>query len=141
MACLAYAVWMVSLGLHDFEMVHDGFRQANERLEPERVREAALRELVAQCRGETAKPDGPRPPEAGRPSAAEDPCLSWTAAQLEERRAAVEKKLRSEWGRAWRKLMLFYLFFGIVFLALPMFMFYLLLAFLLWLRRNLRIIK
>lgn len=138
--CLAYAVWIVFLGLNNFDMVHDGYRQAGERLQPERIREAALRELVAECRREGKIADRPRHDEAGFNSSA-DLCTAFSETVIEERRQVLHKRLHAEWGRAWRKLMLFYLFFGIVFLVLPMFMLYLLLSFLLWLRRNLRIVK
>lgn len=139
--CLAYAVWVVYLSLNNFDMVHDGYRQAGERLQPERISEIAFDELVDQCRREAKRADKLRAVETESFLGKEDACLSWPAAVLEERRQAVEKRLRSEWGRAWRKLMLFYLFFGIVFLILPMLTLYLVLAFLLWLRRNLRIVK
>jgi len=130
--CLAYAVWIVSLALNNFAMVHDVYNQAGERLRPEIVRKEALRELVEECREETAAAGRLRP---------DDPCLSPPAAALEERQKIVKMRLLGEQGRAWRKLMLFYLSFGIVFLVLPMLTLYLALAFLIWLWRNLRIIR
>jgi hypothetical protein len=139
-ACLVYGVWIVYLGLNNFGMVHDGYRHAGAQLRPERIRKAALRELVEECR-EAAAASGRSWPDGEFYAGADDPCLSWPAAVLEERQKIVKKRLLGEQGCAWRKLMLFYLFFGIVFLVLPMVTLYLVLAFFLWLRRNLRIIK
>ncbi|HHO49041.1 MAG TPA: hypothetical protein ENN06_11420 [Desulfobacteraceae bacterium] len=138
--CLVYGVWIVYLGLDNFSMVHDGYHQAGAQLHPEQVGKAALRELVEECREEAAAPGHPGP-DGESYEFLDDPCLLQPAAAVEERQKIVKKRLLGEQGRAWRKLMLFYLSFGIVFLVLPMLTLYLALAFFLWLWRNLRIIR
>lgn len=138
--CLAYAVWVIYLGLNNFDMVHGGYRQAAQRLQPERVREIALHELIDRCRREAKLSDRPGP-DAGESLTASEPCLSWPADVLEERRKTVEKRLIDEKNRSARKLVLFYLLFGVVFLFLPPALMFLLLFFLIWLWRNLRIVK
>ena len=139
--CLAYVAWVVYLGLKKFDMVHSDYRRAGERLQPERIREIALQELVDQCRRESKRSDRLRSAADESFTAAEDPCLSWPENVLEERQKTVAKRLLGEKNRSGLKLVLFYVFFVVVFLVLPLGMMYGLLSFLIWLRRNLQFVK
>jgi len=139
--CLVYVVWVVYLGLNNFGMVHSDYRRAGERLQPERIREIAFQELVDQCRRESKRLGRPRSAEVESVTGAEDPCLSWPENVLEERQKTVAKRLLDEKSRSGRKLVLFYVFFGIVFLILPVVSIYLLLSFFIWLWRNLQFVR
>ncbi len=133
-ACsLIYMAWVVQLSFNNFEMVHSHYQRAGERLQPQRIQTIARNELVRQCREETMGADLLR--------GGEDPCLSLPRAVLEERQKEVKERLVSQWGLAWRKLVLFYLSFGIIFLILPPLILYLFLSLFIWFLKNLKFIK
>lgn len=132
--CLAFVVWVVYLSLNNFEMVHSDYRWAGEQLQPAKVKEIAIQELIKQCRKESKR--------MVRPSATTgDTCLSWPTIVLEERQKAVEKRLVGEQGQAKTKLVLFYIFFGVIFIILPLVIVYLLLSFFIWIYRNITFVK
>jgi len=143
--CLLYAAWVIYLGLDNFDKVHSEYRWASEQLQPARIRETALQELAEQCRREARK-DSKRSDRyrkgAGMLSAAEeDACLSWPEAELTKQEKKVGERLDEKAGRLKRKLIVFYITFASIFLVLPMVFLYLLLAFLVWLFRGVKIIR
>ena len=140
-ACsLLYVAWVVHLSLHNFEMVHSDYRRAGERLQPARIAAIALQELVEQCRQEVIANDQPRPANAGEALAADDPCLAWPTTVLEERQKDVKERLLGQRSLTGRKLLLFYLTFGTIFLIMPPLLLYLLLSLLAWILRSLKFV-
>lgn len=133
--CLVYVVWVVYLSFNNFDMVHREYRRAEKRLQPLQIEEIALQELVGQCRKKLKRAGRFR--EVG----AEDLCRSWPAAVLAERQKAVEERLVKEKSRIHRKLVIFYISFGLVFLFLPIVFMYLLVSFFIWLYRNIKIVE
>ena len=101
----------------------------------EQVKEIALQELVDQCRKKLKRAGRLR--EVG----AEERCRSWPATVLAQRQKAVEERLVEEKRRVRSKLVTFYIFFGFVFLFLPLAFVYLLLSFFIWLFRNIKIVE
>ena len=138
--CLVYVAWVVYLSLDNFDMVHGDYRRAGEQLQPPRIRELAIRELVAQCRREEKSSSRLRPTGERASAAAEDPCLSWPAAVVAEREKTVTEHLTITRSRFLRKLVVFYITFGIVFLIMPLVLLYLLLTFTIWIFRNLKFV-
>ncbi|MDH3328022.1 MAG: hypothetical protein OEM01_02190 [Desulfobulbaceae bacterium] len=138
---LVYMAWVVYLSLNNFGMVHRQYRLAGERLQPARIEEIALQELVDRCRRESKRIDRLRSAGEKNSAAAEDNCLSWTTTVLEERQKAVEERLVEEKSRVGRKLVLFYVSFGLVFLILPPAFLYLLLSFFIWIYRSIKFVK
>lgn len=137
--CLIYVVWMVYLSLNNFSMVHGDYRRGTEQLQPERVKELALRELVNQCRGELKGAGHLEPVDDTVSVAADDACLSWPPAVLLAREKIVAKRLAADQGGGGRKLVVFYVFFGVFVLILPPLILYLLLSLFIWIFKSIKI--
>jgi len=106
-----YMVWVVHLSRYNFDMVHRHYRQAGERLQPARIEAIAREELETKCRKEAKR--------VGLSTYTDDHCRSWPATVLAARQKKVETRLLAEKSLAWRKLVIFYLSFGAIFLILP----------------------
>lgn len=139
--CLVYTAWVVYLGLDNFAKVHGEYRQARENLQPAQSEKIALQELVEQCRVEAKR--GGRSRAAGDTAAGmtADACHSFSEAALEERKKVVSARFLAEGKRFRRKLVVFYVIFGVFFVALPVVSLYLLLSFFIWLFRDLKFVK
>lgn len=138
--CLFYAGWAVYMGQSNFDKVYSEYRRAGERLEPARTREIAVNELATQCRrqlkrGETKH----RSTEQSTAGILKEACLSFPAAVVAEQQAKVTQRLTIERDRLQSKLVVFYISFAIFFILLPLGLLYFLLAFLIWLFRDLKI--
>lgn len=139
--CLIYVVWVVQLSLNNFDMVHSDYRRNEKSLQPAQIKEIALQELVSQCRKEL-KRSGRHQSDGDKSSVAtDDTCLSWPAAVLEQRQNAVERRLAEEQSRGIGKLVVFYVFFGIIFLILPPVLLYLLLSLFIWIFKTIKIAR
>jgi hypothetical protein len=136
LACtLIYMAVVTWLSLGNFGMVHREYRQAARQLRPERVEQAAIRELAAECR----RGSGARlsPGEAGRGLlTADDPCLSPPAGDVEKRSQAVRERLEEKKSGIFAKLVLFYITFVVFFLLLPPLIIYLVLTVFIWIFRS-----
>lgn len=135
---LAYVPWVAYLSLNDFDMVHSQYRRIGERLQPVRIAEIALQELVDQCRKEAKRSGRTRSTGDKAVAAAEGACLSWPADVLVERQKVVAGRLDAERSRAVRKLVLFYVSFVGFFLTLPAVILYLLMSLFVWVVRNIK---
>ena len=129
--CLLYMAWVVHLSFNNFDMVHSDYRRAGARLQPARIEAIALGELVDDCRAGIRR--------SGRSDVkVDEACRSFPEADLAVRRQAVGERLVAERSLAGRKLVLFYITFGLVFLILPPVIFYLLILLFFWLLRMVR---
>jgi hypothetical protein len=137
--CLFYVAWVVHLSPNNFDMVHGEYRRIEARLQPERIEELALKELVDKCRKEAGRSN--RHQHTSGDQVAADPCLSWPVAALEKRQKVVAERLVDERRGAVRKLLVFYLGFGIIFLILPPVILYLLLSLFIWFYRSIAGVK
>ncbi|HIJ78253.1 MAG: hypothetical protein OEY01_02970 [Desulfobulbaceae bacterium] len=133
--CLVYLVWVVQLSFNNFGMVHHDYRSAEARLQPQRIEAMALAELVGQCRKEAGRGGRHRPATA---QVVADPCRDWPAPVIAARQKAVAERLAGELSLAVRKLVLFYVSFGVIFLILPPVILYLLLSFFIWLYQGVK---
>jgi len=143
--CLFYTVWVVYLSFGNFDKVHREYRSVNMRLQPTRIVDIALQELVDKCRRDSRRElkriDRYRKGSNISSTESDDPCLSWPKAILEERQKVVAEKLVIEKGRFKRKIIVFYISFSFFFLILPMGLLYLLLSVLIWVFRGLKFVK
>ena len=143
--CLVYTIWVVYLSFDNFDKVHREYRSVNMRLRPARIVDIAFQELVDQCRKDSHKElkriDRYRKGSNRSSTAAEDSCLSWPKAILEERQKVVTEKLVIEKGRFKRKIIVFYISFSFFFLILPMGLLYLLLSVLIWVFKGMKFVK
>ena len=139
--CLVYAVWVVYLGLDNFDKVHGEYGQVLENLQPALTEKIARQELAHECRRQAKR--GGRSRAAGDTALAlsDDACRSFPATVLEERKKGVAANLLAEEKRFRRKLMVFYGTFGVFFVVLPLVSLYLLLSFLAWIFRDLKFVK
>lgn len=138
---LVFVVWVVYLGLDNFDKVHGEYRIAQARLQPSQVKDIALQELIDQCR-KKLKRSGPTQVAGDKASGmADGDCLSFPEAVLLERQKTVTSHLVSEEKRFKRKLIVFYISFGVFFIVLPLYVLYLLLSFFIWLFRGLKFVK
>jgi hypothetical protein len=136
--CLIYAAWMVDLARNNFAMVHNDYRRAEEQLQPDRVKETALQELIDRCRQESRTAGISRKNENNASIVTSDPCLSWPDDVLQGRQKIVIKRLTVERHGTIKKLLLLYSGFGIIFLIMPPFIFYLLLLFIIWICKGIK---
>jgi hypothetical protein len=115
--CLVYMGWVSYLGSNDFGRVQREYRRAGDQLEPGRLHAAALEELLAECRMRSEKQ--PADVDGAVNELQSGDCLSWPPAVVEAREAKIRERLVERQNRAGRKLLLFSLFFGVIFLIIP----------------------
>ena len=139
--CLAYAAWVVYLGLDNFHKVHGEYSRAREHQQPAQVERIALQELIAECRREAGRSGRSRTADDTAATGSEDACRSFPADVLRDRTKVVAENLRADERLFLRKLVTFFITFAIFFVALPLGFLYLLLAFLIWLFRDLKLVK
>ncbi len=141
---LVYIAWVIYLGLDNFDKVHSEYRWAENRLQPVRVGEIALKELADNCRKETRGEMNRGKQylvDSDRTAAEIDVCLNWPQPVLEDRQKKVADRLAEERDRLKRRLVTFYITFGVFFLVLPLVFLYFTLAILIWLFRDLKFMK
>ncbi len=107
--CLIYVGWVVRLSGNDFERMHRQYRETAARLAPAQSREIARQEVIADCREAQER--------MGRFE--DQKCLAVSPADLERREKVVVKRLIGERHRSFRKLIVFYATFVIIFLLAP----------------------
>jgi hypothetical protein len=139
--CLLYAGWVVYLGQENFAKVDGEYRRAREYQQPSQVERIARQELAAECRRAVQRESRSRAAGDPDPAVSEDACRSFPEALLAERKRDVAANLRAEEKLFRRKLVVFYLTFGVFFVVLPLGFLYLLLAFLIWLFRDMKFVK
>lgn len=143
--CIVYTVWVVYLSFDNFDKVHSEYRSVRMMLQPGRIDDIARKELIDQCRKDSRRElkriDRYRKGSSISATAAEDHCLSWPPAILEERQKVVAERLVIEKGKFKRKVIVFYISFGFFFLIIPMVFLYLLLSLLIWAFRGLKLVK
>jgi len=115
--CLVYMGWVSYLGSNDFGRVQREYRRAGDQLEPGRIHAAALQELLAECRKRSEKQ--PADVDGAVNELQSGDCLSWPPAVVEAREAKIRERREERQKRAGRKLLLFSLFFGVIFLIIP----------------------
>ena len=138
--CLIYAACIVYLGLDNFDKVHGEYRQATYRLQPAQIQKISLQELANECRAKL-KRRGRRITSNSTTGAVKDTCFSFPESILMERQRIVTKQLQVEKKRFKRKLIVFYLSFSVFFLALPLYLLYLLVSLFIWIFRDIKISK
>lgn len=138
--CLVYAACIIYLGLDNFDKVHSEYRDAQKRLQPSQIEKIAHQELVDQCR-KKLKRRGSYKADYKTSETKVDVCQSFPKKVLEEKKKGVKEQLLIERKRFLRKLVVFYSSFAIFFVALPLYLLYLLLSFLIWVFRDVKFIK
>lgn len=129
--CLLYAGWMIHVADIEFYRINSQYRQLKARLRPERIRESALEELIAECYREVGSRSGREKTD----------CSAWPAQALEEKTAAVKQRRREAKQRGMIKVVLFYTGFVVIFLFSPMILGYLLISAIILLYRNIKIVR
>lgn len=126
----------------NFDKVHSEYRSARELLQPERTMAVALEELRTECRRELKRRGSRfRSADTRQADTLSEACLVFPESRVDEHRVAVAERLAVEKDRLRSKMIVFYISFAVFFILLPLGLLYLLLAFLIWLFRDLKISK
>jgi hypothetical protein len=137
--CLIYAGCLLYLGLGNINKVYGEYRQAVYRLQPEQIKRITFEELAQDCRAKLKRRSSRT--KANTLNNDRENCQTFPQTVLKEYQKTVAKRLQIEKKRYQRKLVVFYLSFGLFFVALPLFLLYLFLKFLIWLFKDLKISK
>ncbi len=129
--CLVYAGWVVYIGQAEFAKVNRQYRVLVARLEPDRVKAAALEELGAECRRELRQRNIPE----------EGACSSWSPEVVETKRNTIAERLEWDRERGLLKVVLFYSSFVILFLLFPPLFIYLFILAVVTLCKNIKIVR
>lgn len=129
--CLVYMGWIIHVGTNEFDRVNGQYRRLVGQLGADRIRAAALEELIAECRRESAM----------RLDRQEDGCFSLPPAVMEAREKTVEERRIRARERGIIKLVLFYAGFMILFLLGPPLFVYLLIVGIIKLYANIKIVR
>ena len=138
---LFFAAWVGYLALDNFAKVHGEYRQARESRHPALIAKIVRQELVAECRKEALRSDRPHPVGEPAPAISENACRSFPEIVVAERTEVVAGNLLADEKRFRRKLVVFYVTFGLFFIILPLGFLYLLLAFLIWLFKDMKFVR
>ena len=129
--CLVYIGWMIHVGGNEFDRINGQYRRLTTQLEPERIRTAALEELALECSRDSRRLTGQ----------GEVDCTSWKPAVVEVRMQAITERQLLAKQRGTIKLVLFYTGFVVIFLLVPVILFYLLIAAGILLYKNIKIVR
>ena len=129
--CLIYVGWVIDVGGNEFDRINSQYRRINMQLEADRVRSAALEELTVKCRSLSKQ-------RAGRQ---QDECSSWPLAVVEAKEEEVRKRLLQPRERGIIKVIFFYTGFVLIFLLAPPVLVYLLIAAIILVYRNIKIVR
>ena len=124
---LVYMAWVVYLSQFNFGLVHRDYRRADNKLQPETIEAVALQELFDRCIK-----------ELGREESA---CQSWPAEVVADQQKIVLEMFENERSRMVRKLVLFYIYFGVIFLILPPLILYMTITILIRIYKSIKFVK
>ncbi|KPJ99381.1 MAG: hypothetical protein AMJ60_05265 [Desulfobacterales bacterium SG8_35] len=128
---LVYVGWVIHVGANEFDRINGQYRRLAEQLDADRIRSAALEELIAECRRESR----------GRSGLKEDACLSQPLQMVEARGKVIEERRIRARERGTIKLVLFYAGFMVIFLFAPPIMIYLLIVGIITLYKNIKFVR
>ena len=129
--CLVYMGWVINVGNNEFDRINSQYHAIVDQLNEDRIRTAALEELIAKCRKESKV-------LADRE---EDACFSWPPTVLEAKGKEIEERLIRARERGTIKVVLFYTGFVLLFLLTPPFLIYLLLIGIIKLKKSIKIVR
>jgi hypothetical protein len=128
---LIYIGWIINVGTNEFDRINSQYRRIVDQLDGGRIRNAALEELITECRRESK----------GRPGLEEDDCFSWKPTEVEAKERKIEERLVRARKRGTIKMVLFYAGFVFFFLLGPPLFIYLLLVGFIKLYRSIKIVR
>ena len=131
LCCLIYVGWVINVGGNEFDRINSQYRRIVMQLDDERIRSAALGELTARCRGLSKQRNGLE----------EDECSSWPLAVVEAKEKEVKERLLRARERGIVKVVFFYTGFVLIFLLAPPVLVYLLIAAIILVYRNIKIVR
>jgi len=114
---LVFMGWVIHAGENEFDRINSQYRNLVARLDDGLIREAAVDELLAECRREVRK----------RPELKEGTCRSWPDLVVDTKALAIKERRTQAKERGFVKMVLFYFWFAVIFLLGPPLFVYLLL--------------
>ncbi len=132
LACsLVFVGWVILIGIPEFHKVNRQYRVLVSRLEPVRIRTAALEELDSECRGKSWLRKIPK----------ETACSSWSSDAVEKRIKKVQERRQQDRKRGFIKIILFYVSVVIIILLLPPLFIYLFILGIVMVCKNIKIVR
>lgn len=118
MCSLAYMGWVIHVAGNEFDRINSQYRRIVTQLDADRIRSAALEELMITCRKnaeESAEPE-------------KDDCSSWPPQAVEAKSKEIEERRLKAQDKGIIKMVLFYTGFVLIFLLGPPLFIYLILV-------------
>ena len=128
---LVYMGWVINVGSNEFDRINGQYRRLVAQLDAGRIKSGALEELTAECRRRSPKSFGLE----------EDACLSFPPQVVAARGKAIEERRIRAREQGTIKLILFYAGFVVIFLLAPPTLIYLLIAGVISLYKNVKIVR
>ena len=128
---LVYMAWVTNVGTNEFDRINGQYRKLVAQLDAVQIKSATLGELTAECCRKSQQ----------NSCLEEDICLSFPPQALEAREKIIEERRIRARKRGTIKLLLFYKGFVVIFLLTPPTMLYLLIAGVIALYKNIKIVR
>ena len=128
---LVYMAWVTNVGTNEFDRINGQYRKLVAQLDTSQIKSAVLEELAAECRRKSQE----------NSYLEEDVCLSFPPQTVEAREKIIEERRIRARKRGTIKLLLFYTGFVAIFLLAPPTMLYLLIAAVIALYKNIKIVR
>lgn len=131
LCCLIYMGWVIHVGGNEFDRINSQYQRIIMQLEDDRIRSVALEELTAKCRSLLKQGPGRQQEE----------CSSWPLSVVEAKEQEVRKRVLRARERGIIKVVFFYAGFVLIFLLAPPVLVYLLIAAIILVYRNIKIVR
>jgi hypothetical protein len=107
-ASLIFMGWVIHVGENEFDRINSQYRRLVAQLDDDRVRKAAVEELLAECLREARE----------RPDLKEGTCESWPDLVVDTKALAIKERRIQAKERGVVKVVLFYFWFVVIYLLL-----------------------
>lgn len=130
-AAVLYVLLILFWGRHDMGRISQDYRRTTERLTSNYAQERAEREVAMGCRQAVGGESAPGYVD----------CLRASTSLIQKRAAVLSAELLRERRQVFKKMVLFYGLAGVILIALPLALIYVVMIFLTYLLRNIRFKK
>lgn len=128
--CLVFTGWMIHAGRNEFDRINGQYRRLKVQIEPVRIKEAAIEDLIADCQKILQQHSGYQ----------EGDCSDPNPLDVKARVNFIKEERNRARQRGLIKLTLFYVGFVIIFLLAPMILVYLLIVAVILLYKNVKFV-
>jgi hypothetical protein len=129
--CLIFTGWMIHAGHNEFDRINGQYHRLRLLVEPARIKEAAIEDLIADCQKILQQHSGYH----------EDDCADPKPQDVKAKVNLIKEERNRARQRGLVKLVLFYVGFVTIFLLAPMILVYLFIAAILLLKKHIRFVS